>query len=190
MLLGQKIIAIGASTGGVDALEKILVWFQLPMPPILIAIHMPAGMTRLFANRLDEIVKMDVKEAENGDIVKPDHVYIAPAGKHMKVVNRLNKLTLECFAGAKVNHVIPSADVLFESLASLAKKSAVGVILTGIGADGAKGLMEMRNQGAATIGQDEKTSVVYGMPKVAMEMGAVQHQLPLNMIADKILSFI
>ncbi|MCL2840665.1 MAG: CheB methylesterase domain-containing protein [Defluviitaleaceae bacterium] len=183
----QKVIAIGASTGGVDALEKVLMRLPVSIPPIVIAIHMAVGMTKLFSDRLDDLLRVNVKEAQTGDILTQGQVLIAPAGKHMKVVSRMGKLVVECFSGLKINHVIPSIDVLFESIAPLKGKNAVGVILTGIGADGAKGLLTMRTQGATTIGQDEKTSVVYGMPKVAMEIGAVQHQLPINMIADKIL---
>ena len=186
----QKIIAIGASTGGVDAVENVLSSFPARTPPIVLAIHMQAGITKLFADQLDDTLPLSVKEAETGDILVPNQVLIAPAGKHMKIVNNAGKLTVECFLGPKVQFVIPSVDVLFESIAKEAKGRAVGVLLTGIGADGARGLMAMRNSGAETIGQDEKTSIVYGMPKVAMEMGAVMHQLPLGQIAGKILSLV
>jgi len=191
MLAGnQKLIAIGASTGGVDAVERILERFPASIPPVVVAVHMAAGISRLFAERLDEVLPFSVKEAENGDFLAPGQVLVAPGGKHMKIVNHTGRLAVECYVGPKINHVIPSVDILFESIAPLVRNKAVGVILTGIGVDGAKGLLQMRENGATTIGQDEKSCVVYGMPKVAMAMGAVQHQLAINMIADKILSFI
>ncbi|MCL2216272.1 MAG: CheB methylesterase domain-containing protein [Defluviitaleaceae bacterium] len=188
--LNQKVVAIGASTGGVDALERVLSQFPASMPPIVLAVHMAKGMTKLLANRFDDQLKLTAKEAETGDLLERGTVLIAPAGKHMKVINKNGRLAVECFIGPKVNHVIPSVDILFESLAPLTGKNAVGVILTGIGADGARGLVAMRDNGAATIGQDEKTCVVYGMPKVAKDMGAVQHELPLDLIAGKILSLV
>jgi len=183
----RKIIAIGASTGGVGALDEVLSRFPANIPPVLIVQHMPAGITKLFASRLNVAYKFDVKEAESGDALQNNRVLIAPAGKHMKLISKGGKLAVECFVGPKVQYVIPSADVLFESLAELAGKQSIGVILTGMGADGAAGLKKMRDAGAATIGQDKATSTIYGMPKVAFDIGAVQHQLPLNAIADKIL---
>ena len=185
-----KIIAIGASTGGVDALEQILTRFPANIPPVVLVIHMLPGMTRLYAGKLDSILKLSVKEAKSGDVLTPGRVLLAPAGKHMKIVNQQGKLIVECYAGEKVQHVIPSVDVLFESVAKELGPNAIGVILTGIGADGASGLLEMKESGAATIGQDEKTCIVYGMPKVAKSMGAVEYELPLGQIADKILALI
>jgi len=186
----QKVIAIGASTGGIDALEKILVRLPPSVPPVVIVVHLQPGIARLFANQLDDSLKLSVKEAEAGDQLKQGHVFIAPSGKHMKINNKLGKLVIECFNAPKVQHVIPSADVLFESVADEVRKNAIGVLLTGIGADGARGLLRMRAQGAPTIGQNEATCTVYGMPKVAKEMGAVDYELPLNQIADKILSLL
>ncbi|MCL2855887.1 MAG: CheB methylesterase domain-containing protein [Defluviitaleaceae bacterium] len=184
-----KIIAIGASTGGVEALGQLLSGLPDSAPPVLLVIHMQAGMTRLFANHLDGDIKLSVKEAVDGDVLKKGQVFIAPSGKHMRVISRNGQqVFVECKAGAKVQSCIPSADVLFDSVADVFKQNAIGVILTGVGADGARGLLRMREKGASTIGQDEQSSAVYGMPKVAMEMGAVQHQLPLNRIANKILS--
>jgi len=186
----NKVIAIGASTGGVEALETILSLLPARIPPVVLVIHMPVGFTKLFAARLDGLLRMSVKEAQSGDVLTQGQILIAPAGKHMKVVNRNGRLTVDCFVGPKVQFVIPAADVLFESVAEHVKKNAIGVILTGMGADGARGLLAMREQGAKTIGQDKATSIIYGMPKVAMDMGAVEHQLPLSKIADKIMSLV
>ena len=185
-----KTIAIGASTGGVDALATILKQLPPETPPILLTIHMQPGMTRLYADQLDNQLVLSVKEAETGDALLTGSVLVAPTGKHMKVVNRCGNLSVNCQPGEKVQHALPSVDVLFESVAEEIRGNAIGVILTGIGADGARGLLKMRNSGASTIGQDEDTCVVYGMPKVANEMGAVMYELPLNQIADKILSLI
>jgi len=186
----QKLIAIGASTGGIDAVENVLLRLPAHVPPILLVVHMQPGITGLFASRLEDILNYPVKEAETGDLLERGKILIAPGGKHMKVVNKLGRLAVECYAGPRVQHVIPSADVLFESLAPISGPSTIGVILTGIGADGARGLLQMRMAGAQTIGQDEKTCLVYGMPKVAKEMGAVQYELPLDKIADKIMTLI
>jgi len=191
MLTGfQKVIAIGSSTGGVGALDVVLSQLPAAPPPTLIVQHMPPGMTKLLAARLNNSFPFDVKEADTGDALKKGLVLIAPAGRHMKVVDKAGKLMVECFVGPKVQYVIPAADVLFESVASLVGRNGIGVILTGMGADGAAGLKKMREAGAVTIGQDKETCVIYGMPKVAFEMGAVQHQLPLNSIASKIKTFI
>jgi len=186
MLFSSKVVAIGASTGGVEALETLMARFPMNIPPVVLVIHMPVGFTKLFAARLDTLLKYTVKEAQTGDILTRNQILIAPAGKHMKVVNKDGRLVVECFVGPKVQSVIPSADVLFESVAENIRHNAIGVILTGMGADGARGLLKMREKGAVTIGQDRETSAIYGMPKVAFEMGAVQYQLPLGKIADKI----
>ncbi|MCL1843613.1 MAG: CheB methylesterase domain-containing protein [Defluviitaleaceae bacterium] len=187
---GEKVISIGASTGGVDALSEVLKKFTKNTPPIVLTIHLPNGMTKIYADQLDDELKMEVKEAESGDLLNRGKVLIAPSMKHMKVVRKAGLLAVECFAGEKVQHALPSVDVLFESVAREVGENAVGVILTGIGSDGARGLKEMRNRGAQTIGQDEKTSVIYGMPKVAKEMGAVKYELPIDKIADKIISLL
>lgn len=186
----QKVIAIAASTGGVEALEVVFQSFPAKIPPVLLVLHMPQGFTRLYSVRLNGKMPFSVKEAQTGDLILPNQVLIAAAGKHMKVVNQQGKFAVDCFIGPKVQHVIPSADVLFESVANVFHRNAVGVILTGMGADGAEGLLMMRNSGARTVGQDKSTSAVYGMPKVAMEMGSVEYQLPLDKIADKILSLV
>ena len=186
----QKIIAIGASTGGVAALDKLLSGFPKLMPPILIVQHMPPHFTRLFAERLDAVLKLSVKEAKTGDFLTPGQVLIAPGGKHMKLIKINGKLAVECYVGEKVQFVMPSADVLFDSVAQLVGPSAIGVILTGVGCDGANGLLKMRERGAITIGQDKASSEIYGMPKAAYEMGSVKHVLPLGHISTKILSLL
>ena len=187
-MLKERIIAIGASTGGVEALEQIFAEFPANIPPVVVVIHMPVGFTKLFATRLDSAMTVTIKEASNGDVLQKGVVLIAPAGKHMRVVSKLGKYQVECFDGPKVQSVIPSADVLFQSIANEPGLKSVGVILTGLGADGAAGLLQMRNNGAETIGQDKATCAVYGMPKVAYERGAVTYQLPLNQIPEKILT--
>jgi len=186
----RKIIAIAASTGGVEALEQLISRFPMSIPPVVLVLHMPPGFTKMFAARLNGKFDISVKEAQSGDYLAQGQILVAPAGKHMQLVNRLGKLAVDCFMGDKINSVIPSADVLFESVANLQRQDAVGVILTGLGSDGAKGLLMMKNHGAPTIGQNKETSAIYGMPKVAKELGAVQYELPLNKIADKILSLV
>ena len=183
-----KIIAIGASTGGVDALDVILAGFSADSPPVVVVIHMPDGFTKMLAERLKRKLKVAVKEARSGDVLVGGSVFIAPSGKHMRVLKSSGRGQVECFIGEPVQYSMPSADVLFDSVADAYGADAVGTILTGMGADGAAGLLKMRQKGAVTIGQDRQTSAVYGMPKVAMEIGAVEHQLPLNRISEKILS--
>lgn len=186
----SKIIAIGASTGGVEALEKVLSRFSANIPPIVLVIHMPLGFTKLFAARFNDKMSFAVKEAQTGDNLQNGLALVAPAGEHMEIFNNAGRLSVRCFEGPKVQHVIPSVDVLFNSVANVQKSNAIGAILTGMGADGAQGLLHMRQKGALTIGQDQKTCAIYGMPKVAMEMGAVMHQLPLDKIGDKIISLV
>jgi len=189
-VLGRKIIAIAASTGGVDALAQIVPHFPVTIPPVVLLVHMAPGFTKIYATKLNSMYKILAKEAQSGDCLLQGQILVAPAGKHMKVVERRGTLSVDCFIGDKINHVMPSADVLFESLSILPRINSVGVILTGIGADGAKGLKMMRDNGAKTIGQNKETSTIYGMPKVAMDIGAVEYQLPLNQIASKILSLV
>lgn len=188
--MAQKLIAIGASTGGVEALEQLFSEFPANFPPVLVVIHMPIGFTKMFAARMNATFPIMIKEAENGTPVTNNEILVAPAGKHMILANKNGKYITECFTGKKVNNVIPSVDVLFKSVAARPQLKSVGVILTGLGGDGAEGLLEMQKNGAQTIGQDRATCAIYGMPKVAYEMGAVQHQLPLEKIAKKIFSLI
>ena len=184
----SRIVAIGASTGGIEALEQVFSRLPASIPPILLVVHLPKGFTKLYAARLSASYNYIFKEAQTGDEVVGGQVLIAPAGKHMRVKSERGRLIVECMEGDKVQYVIPSADVLFESVANVVGNRSVGVILTGMGADGARGLKKMRECGAVTIGQDRETCVVYGMPKVAIEIGAVEHILPIYQVADKIIS--
>ncbi len=180
------LIAIGASTGGTEALSKVLKDLVPPLPPIVIVQHIPPMFSKLFADRLHNECHISVKEAQNGDKLEPNWAYVAPGDKQMKVKNFGGNMQLDVNHGPKVNGHCPSVDVLFDSVADQIGNSALGVILTGMGADGANGLLKMRQQGAATIGQDEASCVVYGMPRAAYEKGAVERQLPLSGIASMI----
>lgn len=180
------VIAIGASTGGTEAIAAVLKEFGPDIPGVVVVQHMPPGFTEMYARRLNEQCRVRVKEAKTGDNVVPGQVLIAPGGNaHMSLVSANGGYQVVCRSGEKVNGHCPSVDVLFESVASVAGKRAVGIILTGMGGDGAKGLLAMRKAGARTIGQDESTCVVYGMPKVAYDLGAVEHQEKLQDIAKK-----
>lgn len=176
----HKIISIGASTGGTDAVQKILTKLEADIPPILVVIHMPPGFTRMYANRLNEICKMYVKEAKDGDEIKSGVVYIAPGGYQMRVYKKNDEFYLSCTLEDKVNGHIPSVDVLFESVAKNIAPNVVACILTGMGNDGALGILEIKKKGGYTIGQDEQTCIVYGMPKVAKDIGGVCLQASLR----------
>ena len=182
----KKVLAIGASTGGTEAIYSVLSRLNSDVPGIVITQHMPPGFTKMFAERLNNHTRLNVKEAVTGDIIKPGHALIAPGDKQMKVVKMGNLYKVECFNGPKVSGHCPSVDVLFESVAGACKDEAIGVLLTGMGADGAKGLLKMKHAGAYTIGQDENSCIVYGMPKVAKELGAVGFQVSLDKIPEKI----
>lgn len=180
------VIAIGASTGGTEALAKILTELRPPLPPIVIVQHIPPMFSRLFAERLDSECVLAVKEAANGDKLEANHVYVAPGSKQMSLKGYGSVLQLDVRSAPKVNGHCPSVDVLFNSVAEKIGSKALGVILTGMGEDGARGLLKMREAGASTLGQDEATCVVYGMPRAAFEMGAVKQQLPLPAMAGAI----
>ncbi|NLJ41547.1 MAG: chemotaxis response regulator protein-glutamate methylesterase [Clostridiales bacterium] len=182
----NKIIAIGASTGGTEAIYNILKPLPLEMPGILVVQHMPPVFTKLYAERLNNSCRMEVLEAKNMDRVLPGRVLIAPGDSHMRLKIIENDYYVECFKGEKVKGHRPSIDILFESVAQCMGGDSIGIILTGMGYDGAKGLLSMKKKGAATIGQDEKTSVVYGMPKAAYDVGAVEYQLPLEEIPNRV----
>lgn len=184
------LIAIGASTGGTEATSNILKVLPEKMPGLVITQHMPPVFTKMYAQRLDRESALSVKEAEDGDIVLPGHAYIAPGDKHMTVQKSGLKYVIRCAAGAKVNGHCPSVDVLFDSVAKFADKSTVGIILTGMGADGAKGLVKLRERGAYTIGQDEKSCVVYGMPMMAYKYGGVMKQASLDDIPNVLMSYL
>lgn len=186
----DKIIAIGSSTGGIDALTKVLSPLQTNLPGIVIVQHIQANFSASFAERLNGILPHKIKEAETGDLVEPGTVLIAPGGRHMRVRRRGDDHVVECFDGKKINRHRPSVDVLFESVAEAYGENSIGVILTGMGDDGAKGLLAMRKKGARTIGQDKESSVVYGMPKVAYNLGAVEHQVSLKRIPQTITSIL
>ena len=180
------IVAIGASTGGTEAISTVLKEFDYDIPGVVIVQHMPAKFTEMYADRLNEKCRVQVKEAKNGDPVLPGQVLIAPGGDaHMSVVKKGDGYYVVIKEAEKVNGHRPSVDVLFESVAKVAGKKAVGIILTGMGGDGAKGLKAMRDAGAKTIGQDESTCIVYGMPKVAYDIGAVEYQEKLPDIAKR-----
>lgn len=182
----DMVIAIGASTGGTEAIFEVVKQFRTDIPGVVIVQHMPPGFTEMYANRLNNQCQVAVKEAVTGDKVMPGRVLIAPGDKHMRLVKVNGVYQVECKAGEKVSGHCPSVDVLFSSVAKTAGRDALGVILTGMGGDGANGLLEMRKAGAKTIGQNEATCVVYGMPKVAYDIGAVQYQMELSSITNKI----
>lgn len=179
----EIVIAIGASTGGTEALKELLEVLPADTPGIVIVQHMPEVFTRSFAQRLNEICKISVKEAENGDSVIRGRALIAPGNKHTLLKRSGAKYYVEVKDGPLVNRHRPSVDVLFRSTARYAGKNAIGVIMTGMGADGAKGLLEMKEAGARTAAQDEKSCVVFGMPREAIKLGAADKVLPLNQLA-------
>ncbi|MCL2255209.1 MAG: chemotaxis response regulator protein-glutamate methylesterase [Lachnospiraceae bacterium] len=184
----KEVIAIGASTGGTEAIYDIISKFNTDIPGVVIVQHMPEGFTEMFAERLDNQCQVSVKEAKTGDRVKQGQVLIAPGSKQMRLTKEHSGFHVECKTEAAVGGHCPSVNVLFESVAKVAGEKAVGVILTGMGSDGATGLMEMHRRGAVTIGQDEVSSIVYGMPKVAHDIGACTYQVGLSQMASKIYS--
>ncbi|MCP8969211.1 protein-glutamate methylesterase/protein-glutamine glutaminase [Ectobacillus ponti] len=177
-----SMIAVGASTGGTEAFFQMLQALPASMPGIVVVQHIPPVFSNMFAQRLNQSTPFSVKEAQTGDYIEPGKVLIAPGDMHMRVKKDGVKYRVECYAGEKISGHRPSVDVLFESVAREAGRRAVGVILTGMGYDGAKGLLAMRRKGARTIGQDEASSVVYGMPKAAFNIGAVEKQASLAQI--------
>ncbi len=180
------VVAIGASTGGTEAIYSVVKDFRTDIPGIVCVQHMPPKFTEMYAKRLNDQCRIQVKEAETGDRVLPGHMLIAPGGdRHMRLIKVNGSYQVEVKAGPRVNGHCPSVEVLFESVAKAAGKDAVGIILTGMGGDGGKGLLSMRQAGAKTIGQDESTCVVYGMPKVAYDLGAVMYQEKLGDIAGR-----
>lgn len=183
----NKILAIGASTGGTRAVEEILSAMPAAAPGILVTQHMPENFTGHFAKRLNKSIALSVKEACDGDSVLPGHVLIAPGGKHMLLTRSGARYRVKVKDGPRVSRHKPSIDVLFRSVARYAGANAVGAILTGMGSDGASGLLEMHEHGARTIAQDEATCVVFGMPKEAILLGGVDRVLPLRDIAGALL---
>ena len=186
----DTIIAIGSSTGGTEAVKDVLVMLPPDTPPILITQHMPERFTKTWADRMNSLCRISVKEAEDGDSVLPGHALVAPGGYHMALVRSGARYTVRITQDPPVNRHRPSVDVLFASVAQYAGANAVGVILTGMGGDGAKEMLTMKQAGAFTIAQDEASCVVFGMPKEAIKLGAVDKVLPLDHIAGSILSHV
>ena len=182
----DRVIAIGASTGGVEALRAVLAPLPSTMPPMLIAQHMPAGFTRSFAQRLDAACEVRVKEAEDGEPLQSGHAYIAPGGMHLTLARKSGGLQTRLSAEPPVNRHRPSVDVLFRSVALAAGERSIGLMLSGMGADGAEAMLELRLRGARNIAQDEASCVVFGMPKQAIARGGVHEVLPLDAIARRL----
>jgi two-component system, chemotaxis family, protein-glutamate methylesterase/glutaminase len=181
----EKLIVIGASTGGTEAIREVLAGMPQDCPGILITQHMPAAFTRSFASRLNNVCRITVKEAEDGERVLPGHAYIAPGDAHLLLRRSGASYVTELSDGPPVNRHRPSVDVLFRSAANHAGRNATAIILTGMGKDGAAGMLEMKQAGACTIAQDEATCVVFGMPREAIACGAVEEILPLKQIAAR-----
>ena len=189
MPVTEPIIAIGASTGGTEALREVLEALPATTPGIVIVQHMPEKFTNAFARRLDSLCAMSIKEAETGDQVVQGRVLIAPGNQHMALRRTGSRYTVEILEGPHVSRHRPSVDVLFRSVAQGAGRNAMGIILTGMGDDGARGLLEMREAGAYTVAQDEDSSIVFGMPKEAIQRGAAMRVLPLNRVAAEIQTY-
>lgn len=183
MLSSEKIIIIGASTGGTEAIRQVIEPLPANSPAVLITQHMPGGFTRSFAERLDRLCRVTVKEAEDRERVLPGHVYIAPGDWHMRLTRSGANYVIALDDGPPVNRHRPSVDVLFQSAAACAGRNALGVILTGMGRDGAAGLLQIREAGAHTVAQDEASCVVFGMPKEAIALGGATEVIALNDIA-------
>lgn len=186
----EKLIIIGASTGGTEAIKNFLVQMPSDCPGILITQHMPEGFTRSFAKRLDGLCKISVSEAAGGERVLPGHAYIAPGHSHLLLGRSGANYVTQLDQGPPVNRHRPSVDVLFRSAATYAGKNAVGVILTGMGKDGAAGMLEMKNAGAYNFAQDEASCVVFGMPREAIAIGATHEVGPLNELPSKVLNYL
>jgi two-component system chemotaxis response regulator CheB len=183
----DRIVAVGASTGGTEAIREFLLGLPHDSPAIVIAQHIPAAFSAPFTRRMDSLCAMSVCEPHDGQYIMPGHVYIAPGGRHLLVERDGARYRCRLNDGPPVNRHCPSVDVLFRSVAQKVGPNAVGVILTGMGDDGARGLKEMRDAGAPTIAQDEATSVVWGMPGAAVKLGAVGEILPLNKVAEAVM---
>jgi two-component system chemotaxis response regulator CheB len=186
----ERVVALGTSTGGTQALEEVLTALPAVAPGIVIVQHMPEKFTAAFAARLDGLCRITVKEAENNDRVLPGRALIAPGGRHMLLKRSGAQYMVEVVDGPLVNRHRPSVDVLFRATAKCAGANALGVIMTGMGDDGAAGLLEMRQAGARTLAQDEASCVVYGMPKEAVKRGGVERSVPLDRVAAEILQML
>jgi two-component system chemotaxis response regulator CheB len=186
----NKVIAIGASTGGTEALKKVLIKMPPNSPGIVIVQHMPANFTTAFAARLNDLCQISVKEAQDNDSVTPGMALLAPGNFHMILRRSGARYYVEVKTGPMVHHQRPAVDILFKSTAKYVGSNAIGVILTGMGSDGAEGLLEMKKAGASTIAQDEKSCVVFGMPKEAIKLGAADKIVALDLIASEIVKMV
>ena len=184
----STVIALGASTGGTEATLAVLRQLPADIPGMVVTQHMPEGFTAMYAQRLNKLCRMEVREAKNGDQIRPGLVLIAPGSQQMEVIRTANGYAVRCFSGEKVSGHMPSVDVLFRSVAKNVTGNKVGIIMTGMGKDGAEGLLEMRRKGAYTIGQDKASCVVYGMPMVAYNIGAVAIQAACENIPSVLLN--
>ncbi|WP_426577024.1 protein-glutamate methylesterase/protein-glutamine glutaminase [Xenorhabdus stockiae] len=188
LLSSEKLIAVGASTGGTEAIKNLLQPLPVTSPALLITQHMPSGFTRSFAERLNKLSQITVKEAEDGERVLPGHAYIAPGDRHMELCRSGANYQIMTSSAPPVNRHRPSVDVLFRSVAKYAGRNAVGVILTGMGSDGAAGLLEMKKAGAYTLAQSEASCVVFGMPRAAIQLGAVDDVMDLQKLSRTMLA--
>ncbi|WP_371127412.1 chemotaxis response regulator protein-glutamate methylesterase [Variovorax sp. YR634] len=188
LLSTEKLIIIGASTGGTEAIREVLQPLPPDSPAVMIAQHMPAGFTRSFAQRLDGLCRINVKEAEHGERVLPGYAYIAPGGFHLSLARSGANYVAHLDQEPPVNRHRPSIDVLFDSAAKHAGKNAIGIILTGMGRDGAEGLLRMKRAGAHTLAQDEASCVVFGMPREAIALGAVDDVSPLSEVSRRVMA--
>ncbi|TNH42478.1 protein-glutamate methylesterase/protein-glutamine glutaminase [Photorhabdus luminescens] len=188
LLSSEKLIAVGASTGGTEAIKNLLQPLPVTSPALLITQHMPPGFTRSFAERLNKLSQITVKEAENGERILPGHAYIAPGDRHMELCRNGADYQVLITDAPAVNRHRPSVDVLFRSVAKFAGRNAVGVLLTGMGSDGAAGLLEMKQAGAYTLAQDEASCVVFGMPRAAIQMGAVDEVMDILKMSKRMLA--
>ena len=187
-MLASKVIAIGASTGGTEAIKDVLTQLPAMMPPIVMVQHMPETFTPSFARRLDSLSQLTVVEAQGGERLQPGTAYLAPGHSHMVIRRSGTGYVTELHQDEPVNRHRPAADVLFDSVAEQVKDDAIGIILTGMGKDGAQGLLRMRQAGAFTIGQDQASCVVYGMPREAALVGAVEEVAPLDEVPRRLLA--
>jgi two-component system chemotaxis response regulator CheB len=184
----EKIIAIGASTGGTEAIREVLIEMPADGPAVVITQHMPPGFTTSFAKRLDGLCRIRVKEAEHGERVLPGHAYIAPGGRHFSLARSGANYMAELADTEPVNRHRPSVEVLFKSVARCAGPNAIGIMLTGMGKDGAVAMLDMKRAGAYNFAQDEASCIVFGMPREAIAIGAVDEVLPVNRIGQAVIS--
>jgi len=184
------VIAIGASTGGTEAIKDVITKFPGRMPPVVMVQHMPPGFTKMFSDRMNSLCEMEVKEAESGDQILPGRILLAPGGFQMEVWKKDGKYFVRVFEGPLVNGHCPSVEVMMRSVAKVYGKNAIGIMLTGMGGDGADGMKEMHDAGARTLAQNEETCVVFGMPKVAWERGGVDRLVPLQDIAGEVIKML